>query len=162
MRFNILILVYIVTLSGLNAQSVYDFQLKTPEGVLTKYSDVKGENLTIIDFWATWCKPCVNSIPELVKISDAYYDKGVQFIGLSIDSPRNLSKIRPFTESVGIKYPVLLDLDQDVLRDFNVSVIPTLVIVDKNDEIVYLHEGFAPGDQSEIIKEIDRLLNENQ
>jgi thiol-disulfide isomerase/thioredoxin len=159
MRYFILIFLNLFFFSLGNAQHIYEFQLETSEGQVKKYSELKGEELTVVDFWATWCKPCVNSIPKLVEISDEYSEKGVKFIGISIDSPRNLSKIRPFAESIGINYPVLLDLDQEVLRDFNVSVIPTLTVIDKNNEIVYMHEGFAPGDESEIRKELDRLLN---
>jgi len=162
MRYYILFFVSLFVFSFGNAQHIYEFQLETSEGQLKKYSELKGEELTVVDFWATWCKPCVNSIPKLVEISDNYSEKGVKFIGISIDSPRNLSKIRPFTQSIGINYPVLLDLDQEVLHDFNVSVIPTLIVIDKNDEIVYMHEGFAPGDESIIRKELDLLLNEHK
>lgn len=162
MRYFILLFVSLVIVSYVKAQDIYEFQLETSEGQIKKYSELKGENLTVVDFWATWCKPCVNSIPKLIEISDSYSDRGVNFIGISIDSPRNISKIKPFTESIGINYPVLLDMDQEVLRDLNVSVIPTLIVIDKNDEIVYMHEGFAPGDESEITKELDLLLDENK
>ena len=162
MRYYILLLSVSFLFTLGNAQKVYDFQLENTEGQVVKYSEISGEKLTVIDFWATWCKPCVNSIPKLVELSDAYSDKGVKFIGISIDSPRNVSKIKPFTKSVGINYPVLLDLDQEVLRDLNVAVIPTLLVIDENNDVVYIHEGFAPGDESEIKNEIDHLLDENQ
>lgn len=141
-------------------QSVYNFQLETPEGKLAQYSDIKGSKLSVIDFWATWCKPCVNSIPKLVELSNNYSSDEVAFIAISIDGPRNLSKIRPYASSVGITYPVLLDTNQELMKELNVTVIPTLIIVNEQGEIIAFHEGFAPGDEKLLKEEIDEFLGE--
>lgn len=143
-----------------SAQSIYDFQLETPEGKLAQYSNLKGSELTVIDFWATWCKPCVNSIPKLVELSSNYAPEQVAFLAISIDSPRNLSKIRPFANSIGITYPVLLDKNQELMQELNVTVIPTLILVNERDEIILFHEGFAPGDEKLLKEEIDAYLAE--
>ena len=143
-----------------NAQTVDNFQLNTPDGQVKHYADLKGSKVTVLDFWATWCKPCVNSIPKLVKLSGEYSKDSVKFIGISLDSPRNLSKIKPFAESIGITYPVLIDLNQDVSRDLNVTVVPTILIIGPHDEVRYIHEGYAPGEESDIKNEINSLLNE--
>ncbi len=158
MRIYLLIFLPALVILPVHAQKVYDFRLDTPEGQSMSYSEIKGSELTVIDFWATWCKPCVNSIPKLVELANSYDLKRVAFIAVSIDSPRNLSKIRPFAESVGINYPVLLDTDQELLRDLNVTVIPTLIVVNAADEVVYTHEGFVPGDEKQLEEEINRLL----
>lgn len=139
-------------------QSVYNFQLETPEGKITRYSDIKGSKLSVIDFWATWCKPCINSIPKLVELSNKYSSDEVAFIAISIDGPRNLSKVRPYANSVGITYPVLLDTNQELMKELNVTVIPTLIIVNEEDEIIVFHEGFAPGDEKQLKEEIDGHL----
>ena len=162
MRFVYLFIFLHVFLPGINAQNLYDFRLETPEGKIVNYSEIKGRNVTVIDFWATWCKPCVNSIPRLVELSKSYDPEKVSFIGISIDSPRNLSKVKPFTETVGINYPVLLDTDQQLMHELNVTVIPTLIIANTEDEIIYIHEGFAPGDELIIKEEIDRIVYENK
>jgi thiol-disulfide isomerase/thioredoxin len=114
----------------------------------------------VIDFWATWCKPCVNSIPKLVELYDSYDKEEVAFIGISIDSPRNLAKVKPFMQSMGVNYPVLLDMNQEVMRDMNLTSVPALLIVNADDEIVSFHEGFAPGDEDKIKKEIDAFVYE--
>lgn len=162
MRIVIILLILGIYFPKSDAQTVYDFQLETPEGKSLSYNDLKGQNLTVIDFWATWCKPCVNSIPKLVELSNSYDPKNIAFIGVSIDSPRNLSKVKPFTQTVGITYPVLLDTDQQLMQDLNVTVIPTLIIANADSEIVYIHEGFAPGDEVLLKEEIDRLAHENK
>lgn len=159
MRFLILLVIISLPLAA-RSQQVYDFQLETPEGKLVKYAEVKGSSLTVIDFWATWCKPCVNSIPKLVELASSYKPEEVSFLAISIDSPRNLSKIRPFAESAGITYPVLLDTDQEVMKEFNIMVIPTLILVNRDNEIVMVHEGFSPGDELMLKGEIDKLMHE--
>ena len=156
---------YLIILSALftlhsYAQSIYDFELENTDGELVSYEELKGSKLTVIDFWATWCKPCVNSIPKLVELYDSYDKEEVAFIGISIDSPRNLAKVKPFMQSMGVNYPVLLDMNQEVMRDMNLTSVPALLIVNADDEIVSFHEGFAPGDEDKIKKEIDAFVYE--
>ena len=156
---------YLIILSALftlhsYSQSIYDFELENTDGELVSYEELKGSKLTVIDFWATWCKPCVNSIPKLVELYDSYDKEEVAFIGISIDSPRNLAKVKPFMQSMGVNYPVLLDMNQEVMRDMNLTSVPALLIVNADDEIVSFHEGFAPGDEDKIKKEIDAFVYE--
>ena len=157
MRYIFISLLFSIQIA-VSGQSIYNFQLQTPEGKLLQYSEIKGSKVTVIDFWATWCKPCVNSIPKLVELYNSYSPEEVAFIAVSIDSPRNLNKIRPFAESVGINYPVLLDTDQEVMKDLNITVIPTLVVVNAENEVLLFHEGFAPGDEKLLKQEIDEIL----
>lgn len=143
----------------LNAD-VENFSLDNADGQSTEFNEIKGEKLTVIDFWATWCKPCVNSIPKLNKIAQESKEKGVGFVGINVDSPRNISKVRPFVQALGVSYPVLLDTDEEVMTQLNVSVLPTLLIVNSKNEIVFTHEGFKPGDEELIKEEIEKLLSE--
>ena len=122
------------------------------------YSELKGEKITIIDFWATWCKPCIRSIPKLVELYETYSDQGVQIIGISVDSPRNVQKVKPFSKSLGITYPVLLDINSEVMTKLNVTLLPTLLLVNDQDEIVFIHQGYRPGDEKFIAEELEKIL----
>ncbi|MDR8390142.1 TlpA family protein disulfide reductase [Aliifodinibius sp. S!AR15-10] len=139
--------------------SVYDIKLKDLNNRTVSYSEVKGEQLTVIDFWATWCKPCVKSIPKLVEMHDEFESRGVQFLAISLDGPRNLNKVKPFAKSLGIDYPILLDTDNNVMSRLGVRAVPTLLVVNNNDEIVYFHEGYSPGEEQLIRREILKQLN---
>lgn len=139
---------------------VHNFSLKNLDNRTTSYEDLKGEKLTVIDFWATWCKPCIKSIPKFVEMYDKLDEQGVNFIGISVDGPRNLSKVKPFAKSLGIDYPVLLDTDNTLMARLRVQAVPTLLIVNSEDEVVYLHEGYAPGEEKMIEEEIKKLLKE--
>ncbi len=140
------------------AQPAFNIELTDTEGNSVKIRDIKGDKLTVLDFWATWCHPCVNSIPQLSKLSDKYADKGVSFIGINEDSPRNLSKVRPFASSLGITYPVLLDTDQQLLSNYMIEGFPTLIILDDSGKVLFTHLGYTNGDENILEKNIEELL----
>ncbi len=137
---------------------IYDFSLKDINQKTVNISDISGENLTVIDFWATWCQPCIRSLPKLVEMSGEFEDKGVSFVGISVDSPRNISKVKPFAHTLGITYPVLMDPSGELMGELNIMAVPTLLIVDRDLNIVYTHEGFNAGDEEEIREEIEKYL----
>jgi len=157
------LLILIVSLSFLIAgPKVSNFKLKDLNNKTTSFNKIKGEKLTIIDFWATWCKPCLQAIPKLNKISEKYKDKGVVLIGINTDSPRNAAKVKPFSKSYKINYIILRDPNSEIAAEMNVNSYPTLYILNEEDEIVYTHIGFRPGDEEQIVHEIDKLLAENE
>ena len=122
------------------------------------FTDLQGEKITVIDFWATWCKPCVTAIPKLNSIYEEFSKQGVEFIGVNVDGPRNQSKVKPFSNSLNIKYPLILDPDQELVNDFNVVAFPTLIILDEKGKEVFVHEGFNPGDEILIKNELAKQL----
>ena len=134
------------------------FRLRDLDNQWKEYADLKGKQLTVIDFWATWCQPCVRSIPLLNEISEEFAQRGVRFIGVSIDGPRNQSKIKPFTHSIGVTYPILRDLNSDLMSELGVTAVPTLILLDNEGEVIYYHEGFRPGDEKTIRKHIENHL----
>lgn len=144
-----------------SGQFVYNFKLKDIENQLRQYSELAGDKLTIIDFWATWCSPCIKVIPKLNTIYDKYQNEGVQFIGLNIDSPKNDAKIKPFVKAHKILYPVLKDPNSQVASRLNIINVPTLLIINSKNEIVYRHQGYHSGDEHIIETEILKLLEES-
>jgi thiol-disulfide isomerase/thioredoxin len=144
----------------LQAQNLKNFNLKDTQNTNQTFEKLKGEKLTVIDFWATWCKPCLKAIPELNTIYNQYKDKGVSFIGINGDGPRSVAKVGPLSKSLQIKYPVLLDIDSTVKTQLNISAFPTLIIVDSKGKIVWIHEGFVTGDEKEIVAQIEKFSNE--
>ena len=134
------------------------FRLRDLENSWQEYSDLKGTQLTVVDFWATWCQPCVRSIPLLSEMEKEYREKGVRFIGVSIDGPRNQAKIKPFIASMGVEYPIIRDLDSELMSDLGVTAVPTLLLYDAEGELLFFHEGFRPGDEDIIRDHIDEHL----
>lgn len=142
-----------------NAQVVKNYSLRDINNELVNLYDLKGETLTVLDFWTTWCKPCKKAIPELNKIYQAHKDSGVQIIGVNCDGPRTTAKVPGVSRSLQIEYPVLLDINADILNALNLSNFPTLIILDSKNKIKYFHEGFVPGDEADINAAIEKLLS---
>lgn len=160
MKIKIVLLLAVILLNNLHAGQIKDFKAKNLNFQYKSYSELAGEKLTLIDFWATWCKPCLKAIPKLNELHAKFINKGVGLIGINVDSPRNSAKVKPFASVYNIKYPVLRDPNSKISRDFNISAYPTLLIVDSNRNVVYTHIGFKIGDQKIIEEEILKLLNE--
>ena len=136
-----------------------DFRLRDLENQWKEYSDLKGDELTVIDFWATWCQPCIRSIPLLNEMAQEFESRGVNFIGVSIDGPRNQSKIQPFLNSMGVEYPVIRDIDSELMSDLGVTAVPTLLMYDSNGDLIFYHEGFRPGDEDILRSHIEEHLD---
>jgi len=136
-----------------------DFRLRDLDNQWREYSDLKGIELTVIDFWATWCQPCIRSIPFLNEMAQEFENKGVNFIGVSIDGPRNQSKIKPFLQSMGVDYPVIRDMDSELMSDLGVTAVPTLLMYDSNGDLLFFHEGFRPGDEDIVRSHIEEHLD---
>jgi thiol-disulfide isomerase/thioredoxin len=120
---------------------------------------LKGEKITIVDFWATWCKPCMTAIPKLNTIYTEFSSQGVEIIGVNVDGPRNAAKVKPLSTALNIQYPVVLDPDQKLAAEFNISVFPTLVILNETGKKVFVHEGFNTGDEIIIREKLNSLLS---
>jgi thiol-disulfide isomerase/thioredoxin len=144
----------------LQAQTVKDFSLKDIQNTSQSFENLKGEKLTVIDFWATWCKPCMKAIPELNILYKEFKEKGVSFISINCDGPRSIAKVGPVSKSLQIEYPVLLDIDSTVKTQLNLSAFPTLILVNSKGKIVWIHEGYVSGDEKEIKAQIEKFSNE--
>lgn len=158
MRRSLFIFAVIISAAASAAAGIPNFELNDLQNRSKTYQDLKGEKLTLIDFWATYCHPCIRSIPEFNRIADTYQDRGLRIIGINVDGPRNLSKVKPFVRSMKIKYPVLIDLNSEVMGMLNVSGLPSMILVNSDDEIVFYHTGFKAGDEKEIKLKIEELL----
>lgn len=143
-----------------SSAQISDFQLESLDKQRLSIADLKGSELTIVDFWASWCKPCVSAIPKINSIYSDFSEKGVAVVGVNVDGPRNQAKVKPMAKSLGVKYPILLDPDQELVSEYNVTVFPTLIVLNKKGKQVFVHEGFNPGDEKKIKEELAALLSD--
>lgn len=161
MKRNILTLLILVIFGTLtiSAQTSLDIEVKNLDGESTTLAqEIKGE-IIVLDFWTTWCKPCIRSIPKLVTLSEKFEESQVQFIGVNEDNSRNEHKVKPLVESLEIPYTVILDAEQVLLAAYKVRAYPTLLILNKAGEVLYTHVGFSPSDEVELETKIKSYLS---
>jgi len=123
------------------AQTLSSTAFADLSGKLQTLSQWKGKVL-VVNFWATWCAPCREEIPALIKTQKKYAAKGVQLVGIGID---NVSKIREYMAEMNIDY-VLLIGDMEALNLTNelgnrAGVLPFTVILDRFGKVAYTHAG---------------------
>lgn len=128
-----------VTESKIQYVSVQNVKLRPAKGGLLDLSYYKGK-VVVINFFATWCPPCLKELPEFVEMQKAYQSKGVQFIGVCVDGSR--SEILAFAKTHQLNYPVAMD-NQDLTSIFgDIQGVPTTFLIDRNQRIVDQWVGY--------------------
>lgn len=134
------------------------FVLPDLDGRAVSLQEELAKGPVVLDFWATWCKPCIQALPKIAAIAAEYEGRGVQVYTVNIDGPRNLAKIRPFLQRHQLKLPVLLDRTNQVLKQFQLVGPPATLVLTAAGGVVYRHQGYQPGDEAKLRQALDALL----
>lgn len=120
-------------------------------------SALRGQ-VVYVDFWASWCLPCIRSLPEISTLHEQYRDQGFEVIAITIDNP--LEDATEFLEDLEspLGYRVAADADTDVMDAYGVRGMPTSFLVDRTGVIRMIHEGYRDGDLQRIENELIPLL----
>ena len=112
----------------------------------------------VMNFWATWCKPCRTEMPHLEKIYRELGPKGAQFAAISLDNRRSKKAVTSYLERYKITIPAYRDPEATLAMKFEVAAIPTTVVLDRNGDVYHLSKGYRPGDEIVLKKKIEALL----
>ncbi len=158
MKILMIIFSALLLLSALAFAEVESFSLRNLDGDLVSSDEFIGKGPVLLDFWATWCKPCLKNLPKLEKIYQEYAEKGLTVLAINEDGTRSLSKVEPLVNSLGLTFPVLIDEDREIMRLYDVNGLPTSILIDKNKQIVLTLRGYRPGDEQDLKQKLDELL----
>ena len=155
----ILIAAFALSLSSVQAQ-LPAITLKTMNGVEVRTDTLSNDGKPfIIDFFATWCKPCHRELDAISEVYEEWQEEtGVKMFAVSIDQAQNINKVKPLVSNHNWEYDVLLDPNSDFLRAVGGQMIPYTLIVDAQGKVVYKHSGYTDGAETEIIEKVRELV----
>ena len=141
-------------------QAAQDLQFVLPDldGREVSLQEELARGPVVLDFWATWCKPCIQALPQLAQIATEFQDRGVRVYTVNIDGPRNLAKIRPFLQRHQVKLPVLLDRTNQVMKQFQLLAPPATLVLTAEGGVMYRHLGYQPGDEAALRAALEALV----
>jgi peroxiredoxin len=132
------------------------FSVATPDGGTIRLADLKGK-VVFLNFWATWCEPCLEEMPAMERLARAYRDRGLVVLALSADR-EGASVVKPFLKRHALTFPVGLDPDQSVARLYRVWALPSTFILDRTGARLYSAHGARDWDGKDAFAFFDALL----
>lgn len=120
------------------------FELEGMDGGKISLESLKG-NVTLVNFWATWCAPCVNEMPFLEEAYEAGKDKGLRVIGVNVY--QKADRVARFVEKTGISFTIGLDPKGKMAKDYGVSAIPATFLLGRDGKILNFVMGVVSREQ---------------
>jgi peroxiredoxin len=132
-----------------------DFTLRTMNGPNLRLQEQRGR-VVMVNFWATWCGPCRQEMPQLDRLYQKYHAAGFVLLGVNVDDDQR--KAAEVAGKLGVTFPVLLDTDKTVSKLYDLSTMPSTVIIDREGKVRYVHRGYLTGYEDNYEKQIRELL----
>lgn len=134
-----------------------DFSLRDLQSETVRLSDFKGK-VILLEFWATWCTPCIETIPVLIRIQEKYRDRGFTVLAVSLDSGQDIgTSLSDFKSEYGLNYPVLIGNDE-IKKNYKLISIPTSFVISRDGVIMSLHMGAVNNYEEKISEDVEKLL----
>ena len=136
-----------------------DLALPSLDGDLIRLDDLRG-SVVLVNFWATWCPPCVEEIPSLQRLYRRLQPHGMEI--LAVDVGEDAVTMRAFLKDKPVEFPVLMDTQGDALRRWGVYAFPTTLVLDRQHRIRYAVFGAFDWNSDEVVATLQPLLNDGQ
>ena len=135
--------------------SAPDFTLRTLNGPNLRLAEQRGR-VVMVNFWATWCGPCRQEMPQLDRLYQKYKSSGFVLLGVNVDE--DARKATDVAAKLGVTFPVLLDTEKSVSKLYDVSTMPSTMLIDRDGKVRYVHRGYLAGYEDNYDKQIRELL----
>jgi len=122
-----------------------DFLLETLDGGTLRLSDLQGKAV-LVNFWATWCRPCRSEVPHLVAAYERYRQEGLEIVAVNLQEDKDT--VARFVDEFGMQFPVVIDRSGDVAEEYRAIGIPTSVFIDRSGVVRSIYTGPFVGQQS--------------
>ena len=146
-----------LSLAGDGSGPAPGFSLGARGGKSLALSELKGQ-VVMINFWATWCGPCRQEMPLLEQMYKKYRPMGFTLLGVNVE-PDPVGA-EDWLKETPVSFPILFDRENRVSKLYNVSGMPSSVLIDRKGNVRYLHRGYKPGDENTYLNHIRALVKE--
>lgn len=134
-----------------------DFTLRSLGGPNLRLQEQRGR-VVMVNFWATWCGPCREEMPQLDRLYQRYHKAGFVLLGVNVDDDsRNAATV---ATKLGVSFPLLLDTDKTVSKLYDLKSMPSTVLIDRDGRVRYVHRGYHEGFEATYEQQIRALLKE--
>jgi peroxiredoxin len=142
-----------------NQSVASDFSARDVDGKTLRLSDYLGKQAVLLDFWSTYCEPCLAEMPHLRRMYDEQKAKGFVVIAIAMDGPETVAEVPAFAKRNGMIFPVVLDEDSHVAQIYNPKkTAPLSVLIDKTGKVYRVREGYNPGDEKLVEADVLKVL----
>src|SRR5262245_35853015 len=157
LRVVVAALTLVVGVARADVKPAPDIQLRTARGTTTRVNDFKGK-VVLVDFWASWCRPCVRSFPAIDGLYRKFRGRGLEVLAVNMDRQRRDADA--FLSRVPHAIRIFFDADGHALQAFGLGGIPSLVLIDRLGNVRFVHAGYSDNIGDEARPEIETLLSE--
>lgn len=140
--------------------STLNTSLSKPDGGQGSIAEIGKDKVTIVSFWATWCKPCKEEMKAVHAMYDELKEQGVEYIAVSIDNTKTMAKVGPYVNAKGYEFPVLIDPNREIFEIVNGTEVPYTLMYDANGVLRHKHDGYLEGDEHRLKEEALELVAE--
>ena len=152
-------LALIIAQDQLSIGKIPNLDLKLLSGKKTTVYKLLESGPLLMDFWATWCKPCKQVMKHYNNFHNEYKDQGFQVLMVNQDTPRSLGKVKSYINSKNYDFFVSIDPNQQIAKKLNGQIMPNLILINQDGSIQWRHQGYMPGEEKEIKEQIQALLS---
>jgi thiol-disulfide isomerase/thioredoxin len=133
------------------------FVTVNPDGDTIDLQEHLGKNVIMLDYWATWCGPCILAMPEIAAVAQKYKDRGLVFYG--VNEGEDPDTVKDFLARANLEIPVAMDFDGRIHASFKGEYLPHTVLIGKDGSVQASHLGFSGDLAEELSQEIEQLLD---
>lgn len=136
-----------------------DFELPRLDGGSERLSSHFGKDVVLIDFWATFCKPCLRAMPDLDALYRSRKARGFVVLGVSIDGPGSSADVQAEVARLGVSFPILLDQESRAVALYNPRAsAPYSVLIGRDGSVLAQREGYTTGSHDALERDVDAAL----
>ena len=156
----------VMSANNLNAQALVnytgkftppDFALVKTDNQKVSLSDFRGK-VVLVNFWASWCLPCIEEMPSVKRLAQAMRDKPFAVIGVNVGEGKR--RVQATAKRLQIDFPVLLDSDSSVFEGWGANLLPTAYVLDRSGRVRHIARGPMEWDRADLIEMLVQLAEE--